>query len=103
MLSSRTKLCFNDNTAITSWPEQRNSWACLSCCEAAFKLFFIGVCVCMCVCDMKFELQTEPRINDDPGKLLKLWFQSKKNRGGFNLNNPQDNISLIESKFIQQT
>ena len=39
--------------------------------------------------------------NDDPEKLLKLWFQNKKPWRGFNLNNPQGNISLIELKFIQ--
>ena len=33
---------------------------------------------------------------------MKLWFQSKKPSGGFNLKNLQGNISLIESKFIQQ-
>ena len=38
--------------------------------------------------------------NDDLGKLLKLWFQSKKIRGGFNLKNPQGNISLIETNFL---
>ena len=38
--------------------------------------------------------------NDDLEKLLKLWFQSKKLWGGFNLNNPQGNISLIELMFI---
>ena len=32
--------------------------------------------------------------NDDLGKLLKLWFQSKKPGGEFNLNNHQGNISL---------
>ena len=39
--------------------------------------------------------------NDDPIKLLKLWFQSKKTWERFNLNNFQGNISLIELKFIQ--
>ena len=29
--------------------------------------------------------------NDDLRKLLKLWFQSKKTCGGFNLNNQQGN------------
>ena len=39
--------------------------------------------------------------NDDSRKLLKLWFQSKKTYEGLNLNNPQGNSSLKESKFIQ--
>ena len=34
--------------------------------------------------------------NDNLGKLLELWFQSKKTWGEFNLNNPQGNILLIE-------
>ena len=33
-----------------------------------------------------------------PRKLMKLWFHRW---GGFNLNNPQGNISLIELKFVQ--
>ena len=39
--------------------------------------------------------------NNDLGKLMKLWFHSKKTWGGFNLKNHQCNISLIELKFLQ--